>query len=40
MITYQIAIFHLKRQQNFFFEGNMGTDGSLHWYHTTVPERP
>jgi len=40
MITYQTAIFHLKRQQNFFFEGNMGTDGSLHWYHTTVPERP
>lgn len=39
IITYQTAIFHWKRQQNFFFEGNVGADSSFHWYHTSVPER-
>ena len=38
-IIYQIPIFHRTRQQDFYFDGDMGADGSFHWYYTSVPER-
>ena len=37
-ITYQTAIFRLRRTQTFCFQGNMAADGSFHWYPTQESE--
>ncbi|HEY2711855.1 MAG TPA: hypothetical protein VGI60_05015 [Chthoniobacterales bacterium] len=35
-IKYQSFLFHWHREKLFCFEGSFGTDGSIHWYHTTM----
>jgi hypothetical protein len=37
IIDYELPIIHWKMTKSFFFEGDEGTDGSFHWYHTSKP---